>query len=544
MIDTKIDDEQDITSYLVQQLYFSQQRSIRHFFEELSSAGELFFSLHQSDLRRLSLIKALDLPDAQAIVENHTRYRYYELGMDSRQKAILREHYLGKPILQLHTKTGMVDKVRSIHGICVTCVSSDLMTKRFPITRRIFLVPGIVVCPTHNQPLLSFCRKCAVSRRRHTHPEYVVPSLKCPCGNELEEIVHLDQRGHAAAVWIAGTCQQILQGLDVDDFTPQKVRSAVRTSTIFSRHLKGPTPLAQIMHTFDQAIGPILGRHLQLTESMMKRLIRKGGPPVKCTVQLLATIFAVFGDMQAYKNALTLGTAHIRFRFDFVVNTQGMPYQDEKMQKLRDKKYKSISPNSVFTAQIKSLTADQKEELRTESRLWLAALKQKKPGLTFNTFRVGTGRSRWYRFLTIFDETWLREQFPGCRSHQEMMSVTAEEISSMKAEAKRIANETSKSRPFRRITRSHIRGKTTEQRFSSAMNMDVDFRKTVLRLVDTDEKWRKRLTRVICHRVSKIDANSRWGKRDTYDGLEFRDFKRLIQSAADWLRKKESRITS
>lgn len=247
----RIRDEQDIGGYVVQQLYFLAQSKLQRVLFLQGHRGNKLRWLFPSNLAALENRREIVVPRMEVMLRDHTRLPLYRPFVTSQVAEKLETHHIGKRVPRMAAYVATIGSMTETQfGICTDCVKEDYKEPGYAVSRRLFLVPGILACPTHRRALLTFCKGCQKKRYFNLLPEYMVPGLICPCGKPLAEMVELDDAGLEAAVAIAVMTWQMLRGLSPKNISPENLRKAIFQSFDYSDALPGPKRADQLRNTF------------------------------------------------------------------------------------------------------------------------------------------------------------------------------------------------------------------------------------------------------------------------------------------------------
>lgn len=529
MAPVSITREEDISGYVVQQIHFFGQASIRTSRGNSSYANRQVNWLFPSNLAALAEIPDFGLPSVQVLIRDHTRAPLFRPFLDMAVGEILYSHHVGPSVKGIASTVGANGSITKTQlGICTHCVKADYQGPGYATVKRLFLAPGVLACPTHERPLFSACPRC--SEKRQNTPAYMQPTLTCPCGDSLVELRKLDDSGLETAVAISSMAEQILQGRGPSSISPEEIRKAIRQNFAYDFRLPGHSRLTQLRNAVHQAICPEVREYLRLTDSTFIRMTGAGKKTILNPLQNLAIIFAVFGGFEGYTKTLATGQVTAMFQLSYVHQPKG---------NTKKSRYKKQPMEADYVAWVNSLPSDDLIALREKSRAWLTKLKHKRPGLTRKQLWTKVGRTHSLRFLSWVDKEWLDKELPIIpRDECKRMTIpaqTARDIADVVTQIHGLRRQSMKLRPLKRITYVMLAGSIPRTTFRRLVGNSKELQEAMEACLDTDESWRERVTSYICELARNVDPTTHLCDESTYTGLSYKDFFKRYRGVKAWL---------
>lgn len=469
------------------------------------------------------------LPDWKTVAMNHTGYRLHSAFIPRPNRIKLLEQYRsgndrGGP---QHLATSQTAS-RSRLGICLSCMASDFKSHGFAIWHRIHLVPAMLYCPTHEEPLMTFCPRCDLSHRRR--PKTWHPRQKCLCGGPLQPIVAMRNRDSVkAAIAIAKMAEDVLVG-------------RINTSALASN--TGPVlraragRIAQKLDRRDsrqvaqEYLESRLGTELISALGFKARTLKRAtghwlpGEALRNPIQNIASIWGLFGGWPDFLSEVKARKANPE-RYD--ASTRIPP---KRIRPARDNKYER------WRRKIKRFDSAELKHYRENCRFAILAEKKCNPGFKRSEIRNLRGGQEIAFFVTHYDQQWLDKNLPSQLGRHDLPKVIerkrATDLKKKNLVLQRY-EDTIRETPQRFITRTFLLSETgNETRYKRSMGTS-ELESALDRCADTHDSWRERQIATVTSLARKVDKESRWAVAETFDGLTRKAFSERINRARAWI---------
>jgi hypothetical protein len=529
--ETGIRDEEDFTGFLVRQAELSDANNHNGVMALLNKDGHRPAFVHPSNVEGIAELFPGSLPDWENLVMNHTRYRLNSAFLpESKKKGLLKQYrFGGEP-----GAVGYVGKhqiaLRGRLGICLSCIASDYTEHGFAIWHRVHLMPSILYCPTHEEPLMNPCRRRDVSHRRGRKTWH--PREQCPGGGALQPIgVVTNHDSLEAAVAIAKMAEDILKGcIDTSAFadnTGPVLRAKVRrVAQALDRRDYHHVAREHLEFRLGTELTPLLGFATHTFVRATGHPTSEG--PLSNPVQNIAAIWSLFGGWHNFLDEVNARKVNPK-RYD--LESQTPP------------KRVRLNPDNKFERwrrQFEQFGAIEMKRYRQHCRSAILAEKALLPTFTRNRIRDLPDGQKLAFFATHYDQQWLDKNLPAQTGKPALPSVVARE---QRREARkrelvlRRYEDTIRHDPGRRITRAFLLSETGgESAYKRGMGTP-ELELLLDQCADDFETWSKRQIELVTSLARKVDEKSKWAASETYQGFSGNAFSDRLRRAKTWMEK-------
>jgi len=471
----------------------------------------------------------------ERVLEEHTRLPLYRPFIPSELVKKLTKHHIGNRVRRMTSYVSPIGSMTETQfGICTECVKEDYRSPGYPISRRLFFVPGVLACPKHKCGLMTFCKGCQKKRYFNLLPQYMVPGLVCPCEKPLEEMANLDEAGLEAAVAIAEMAILLLKGLGPKKLSARQLRRTIAKAYSFSEEIPGPLKAVQLRNTFEQALSKEIRRHLRITQATMVRFITEGRDLVRNPIQSIAAIYAVFGSFENYSKCAEENQPNARYQLSYVhqpfVRTRPLKPHINPIKK------------DEFFDWVHSMTPTERENFKLEARTWMKELMRRRPEVTRKIFHHRIGDSPELRYLRWFDRDWLELQFDAADRKPPKWGIDTVDIEKVIKNVQKLSKHLKKASPQLRVFVTSLRGEIPVSSFQRLLLKSPALQTAVASEIDTDESWRERTTLYLTNKVKRFRPGSKWAQRSTFDNATFAAFRAKIVLAGICIRQHRQKL--
>jgi hypothetical protein len=521
--------EEDITGFVVRQSYERSQGRVLVKPNTLAESTKRPGWAFPSGLGRLMEEFRVALPNIEDVIDNHTRFPLYAPFLSPSDSKVLREHHEGRAMKGIAAHVGMVSGAsRSRMAMCPECMDFDVKENGYAIWRRLSLMSGILACPVHKRPLLTFCGACEAGHRRmRTNWR---PTVRCACGGSLAVVARLDEKAQEMAIGVAGMADQILRRT-----ASVNVSSAAITKAL-AHHFGtcgalGPRSHERLKEALHQSIGPNGVSLLGIGTSTLKRLVGSSNSSgaIRNPIQNLAAIHAVFGGFDAFSATLLACQEKARYTNVDVEVANSNFDKRRKSRRLKGDKY---------TAWVAGLQPAQRTNLKTESRKWLLERMQEHPAIQRSDLWRLPGSYSALRYLMNIDTTWYDNMLPpidGGRNRVAKELLLIQGIARLSAHIQQRYELSIREKPIRRVTKTYLLTNAPCESGSNIVLKSEEIQMALDAYAETPGKRRKRITDMVCEEVRRIFPNHPFGAEKTYINLDERSFARRFYRAKKWL---------
>jgi hypothetical protein len=529
--ETGIKDEEDFTGFLVRQAGLSDVHNHNGVMALLDMDGHRPAFVHPSNVEGIAELFPRSVPDWERLVMNHTRYRLNSAFLPkSKKKGLLKQYRFG-------AEPGAVSYVgkhqialRGRLGICLSCIASDYTEHGFAIWHRVHLMPLILYCPTHEEPLMNFCRRRDVSHRRGRKTWY--PREQCPRGGALQPIgVVTNHDSIEAAVAIAKMAQDILEGrVDTSAFAVNAgpvLRAKVRRiAQALDRRDYHHVAREHLEFRLGTELTPLLGFANHTFIRVTGHRTSEG--PLSNPVQNIAAIWSLFGGWQDFLDEVNARKVNQK-RYDLEARTPPKRVRlnpDNKLERWR--------------RHFELFGVVEMKRFRENCRLAILAEKALSPTFTRDKIRHLPDGQKLTYFATHYDQQWLDKNLPSQSRKRGLPSVVARKQirEARKREmVLRRYEDTVRHDPERRITRAFLLSETGgESAYKRGMG-SPELESLLDRCADDFETWSKRQVELVTSLARKVDEKSKWAASETYEGFSGNAFSDRLRRAKTWIEK-------
>lgn len=528
-----IKEEEDFTGFVVRQCELSNVDSHRGLMSLLGKHTHRAAFLHPSRIEEISALFPSFLPDWERIVMHHTRYPLYSAFLNQASRKRLLLHHRSGRDTSAHRLIGMSQLLlRGRLGICLSCVASDLELHGFTIWRRAHLMPSILYCPTHAEPLMTFCQHCELGHRRARRTWFPRPS--CLCGQPLRQIASLaSSDSMAAAIAISRMADDVLQGrIDTSIF-------AENTAPVVRAHLQRDLDARLSDYSrraneyLEFRLGPELCSVLGFSAYTFKRAIgmKTCDGPLTNPIQNIATIWSAFDGWPTFLREVQSRQEN---NAEYDASARPVPVRIRTNAR-RGRRAKSL-------IQISNLSAVELESYRKRNREEILAVISAQPGLSRTGLWKYPKGEKLHFFATNFDVQWLDKVLPsrlrGFQSpmdRQRMQTVSREAAALVQCRYE----QSIRRNPERFITRSFLLSGTANESTYRSCRKQPELESMLVQCVDTFETWSLRQISNVSSLARKIAPESKWAARETFEGLNRKRLSQRLYRARTWLKKQQ-----
>lgn len=527
---TGIQDEEDFTGFIIRQAGMSNVDNYRGVLEILGRHKRRPAFVHPANVEGISKLFPGLLPDWETVVLNHTRYRLNSAFLPRQKRAkLLRQYRSGtahgaNSYLVTHQIT-----LRGRLGICISCMESDRTVPGFPFWHRIHLMPSMLYCPTHGEPLMSYCQDCDISHRRA--PKTWHPREVCLCGGPLRRVgVVTNRNSEEAAIAISRMAEDVLKGrIDTsalhENTGPVLGAKVSRIAETLARrdyrqlareHLEGrlgnqlASALGFTSHTFERATG----HHL------------KTYGPLTNPIQNVASVWALFGGWDDFLIEVKRRRANPG-RYDATATTP-----QKRTRARRDFAYERLK------RQFALMNVGELSRFRKSCRSKILAAKQLSLSFKRSEIPKLPDGSRLAFFATNYDARWLDKNLP---------SLPGGVSPSKQIERKRLRDEvkrklvlercavTLRDNPERFISRAFLLSETGSESGYTLGTGTPELESTLDQCADTHDSWSKRQIKMLAARARMVGKESKWTERKTYEVSSPTQVTKQLNRAKAWI---------
>lgn len=518
--------EEDITGFLVRQSFERSQGRVLMRGDSGAVNTERPGWAFPSGLISLVAELSAGLPDIDGVLNGHTRLPLHAPFLAPADQGALRDHYKGRAMKGIAARVGMINRgLRSRMAVCPDCLQIDSKLNGYAIWRRLHLMPGILACPLHERPLLTFCHSCESGHRcMRTNWR---PGPRCVCGDSLKPVEHLETKELEVAIGIANMADQILRGPTNTEVSATAVTAAL-THFFGGRGRDARVRLTEaINHSVGLRSVSLLGIGARTIERLLGCLVAYG--PIRNPIQNLAAIYAVFGGLGGFAALSEVGKQP----------AMNAPVEMEviDIKSLKRKNCRRLK-GPKYLQWVAELPGEERATLKIASRRWLLNLIQEHPGIGRSALWRKPGNYSALRYLRHFDSEWFDDLLPVAQRWQQRVTnelTHLDEVERLKEYIKQRYELSLRVRPWQRITKTFLlTGAASES--SSNLVMESNEIKSILdSYVETPARRLGRLTEMICGEVGRRFPGHQFGNKTTYSCLTDRGCARRINKAKKWL---------
>lgn len=485
--------------------------------------------VHPANVKAIAELFPTLVPDWKSVVMNHTRYRLNSAFLSAPNKRKLLTQYRSGTAhgATSHVVTNQL-VLRGRLGICLSCIASDFEVHGFAIWHRIHLMPSILYCPTHEEPLMNFCPRCDISHRRA--PKTWHPGEKCLCGGPLRSIAAIrNRKSIEAAVAIAQMAEDVLEGrIDTSalaDNTGPVLRAQVRR---IAQMLDSRNYCQVARERLELRLGTELTSALGFTALTFKRATghTTTAGPLRNPIQNIASIWSLFGGWSDFLSEVIARKANPE-RYD--ASTRKPP---KRVRVLPDNKFER------WRRHFKKMDVIELKHFRETCRSTILAAKTLNPGFMRSEIRNVPDGQKLTFFATHYDQRWLDRNLPSQARKQSLPKVIdrkhRQDMKRRELVRQRYA-DTIRDNPERRITRAFLLSETGNESAYKRGTGTPELESALDQCVDTYDSWIERRIQFVTLLARQVDEESKWAARETFEGLSKDRLSRRLSEAKAWI---------
>lgn len=475
--------EEDVTGFIVRQSFERSQGKVLIRPSTVADSTRRPGWVFPSGLGHLGEELQTKLPPVDELIDGHTRFPLYAKFLTEKDSKALREHHKGIAIKGVAARVGMTNGAfRGRMTMCPECMERDIHQNGYAIWHRLALMPGILACPVHKRPLLTFCEACEAGHRRvRTNWR---PMRRCVCGGHLRVVARLDNKTQEMAISVASMADQILRGTGSSVVSSESVTQALHLYFGNCRRLHN-----RLNEALYQAIGPDYRSFLGIGLDTLKRLVGSLGHygPIRNPIQNLAVIHAVFGGFDNFSDVLRAGQETVGIRFS-------NPESDKKIpDKRRKDRYRT---KEQYIEWVGGLPWEQQANLRLTYRKWLLELLHENPAIYRAELKSQPGSKAALRYLLNVDKAWYDRTLPSrarkrCYVTQELINVR--KIEQLTRHIQKRYELSLKERPMQRITKAYLLSNVSCETATNLVLTSEGIQMSLAACSETFAEWKKRV---------------------------------------------------
>ncbi|RKE25182.1 TniQ protein [Paraburkholderia sp. BL23I1N1] len=528
---TGIKHEEDFTGFVVRQAELSDVNNHRGVMAVMDKVHHRPAFVHPSNIEGIASLFPGSLPGWESLVMNHTRYRLNSAFLpESKSQALLEQYRLG-------TLPGSISHVpkhkavlRGRLQICRSCMESDFATHGHAIWHRLHLMPSIRYCPKHKEALMTFAPGRDVSHRRS--PPTWHPRHQCPRGDELRALGRMTNHDSVeAAVAIAQMAQEVLEGHIDTSALAENTGPILRRKIRHIAHTSDRRDYHQVaQENLEWRLGAELTPLLGFAGHTFVRVTgheASDGPLIN-PVQNIAAIWSLFGGWHDFLNE---------------VNAREVSPKEYDAQARIPPKYVRRTPDKKierWRRNFEQLDAVEMEHYREQCRSAILAGKTLTPTFTRNSIIDLPDGQKLAFFAFHYDRNWFDENLPSQSRKSALPKVVARKqtLEAKKMELVRQRYEdTIRHDPRRRISRAFLLSETGSESAYKRGTGTPELESLLDQCADKYETWRDRQIELHTSLAKKVDKDSKWATRKTYEGRSKNAFSKRICRAREWIEK-------
>lgn len=461
----------------------------------------------------------------------HTRYPLYSAFLNRANKKRLLLHHRSGRDTSAHRLIGMNRlPLRGRLGICLSCVESDLELHGFAIWHRAHLMPSILYCPTHAEPLFTFCQHCELGHRRACRTWF--PRPDCLCGKPLRQIASLaSSESIAAAIAISKMADDVLRGRIDTSIFAENAAPVIRAQLHRNIDAGLRDYSRRATEYLEIRLGPELCSALDFSAYTFKRAagVKTRDGSLTNPIQNIATIWSVFDGWPTFLREVQSRQAN---HAEYDASARPAPIRI-RMNAKRDRRAESL-------LQIENMSTVELAAYRARNREQILALISARPSLSRTDLSKSPGGQKLHFFATQFDIPWFDKALPS-RQNGFQSPMDRQRVQTASREAASLVlcryEQTVRQNPERVITRSFLlSGIANESRYRSCRKQP-ELEAMLTRCVDTCETWSQRQIANVSSSAREIAPLSKWAARETFEGLSRRHLSQRLYRARIWLKK-------
>lgn len=407
-------------------------------------------------------------------------------------------------------------------AVCTQCVEEQLESAPFATWNRFHVERGVTACEIHARPLFGFCETCR--SKYDTNPKMWVPPSVCVCGKSLSSLVLMKDRELGEAIAISSHAKEVARGTTSADVSAPNLRLAIRDAIGSSR--RGHNRPDQLKNLMEQSLGGDMATHLGLHENTYLKFV---GPEshqlITNSLTSIAIAHVVFGGITQLDEAIKR-----------ILKT------DEKPTRFAPRCKATRGEHSELVKEVDALSQEEFEAVRNCLRneiLRIQAIHPNKPRA-----HISGGFTYGVRFLRLFDAKWLDEVLPPTKyPKSKNRNLSPEKISFYIEKFISTREKSLAKNPLKRITADLLRLPIPYSTLNLILEGNPEIRRVYDECTESPERWRARVTKLLCALVRQHDPDHFYSWPDHYDGVEINKFRAKMKSTRNWLVKRGNSLS-
>ena len=519
---------ENITGYTARLTTFSTYRGQKMMMKLQGKPEHRSAWVLPSGLEKLAALLHPGLPSAEVVLREHTLYPLFRPFLPDDAAVALRSHFLGSSVPGIAASCGLLPyglSARWNRAVCLACLDEDSKCAQLH-WRTSHLVPGVVMCPVHLEPLYTYCQTCATGFRISRSAS--LPSTRCACGDDLvpvRPLVTVEERNAESA--IAQMAAQVLTDRSFAAFGHDQILATIANRAKEYGH-GGPSGVVRVRQILEHRIGKsTLDAHLVRTGANTAfRFALSGQRLPRNPIQNIILIYGLFGNLDSFKEAVDSSS-----RTTWDCST----YRNSSGKLIRRRLGR---PHSY--AKWDRMSSEELEQVRRRSRQHALDVKQANPDMARSTFKRNSSESAVsYKFLVRFDKAWLDEVFPF-RSFSPGQSPRFDEKRSQIDQA--LASHVYRRReqllgaavPSRITKRRLLQGHALETGGLQLFERLYETNKAVAACVESSREWSIRRTHLLLKQAFSISRDAPFERHLELSSLSPGQLKYLQQKIQKW----------
>lgn len=481
-----------------------------------------------SGLERLVTLLHPGLPAADVLLSEHTLYPLFRPFLPPEAAEALRAHSLGTAVPGIAATCGLSAygvSGRYSRAVCKACLADDCVAGQ-PYWRRSHFIPGIVICPTHAQPLYTYCDSCIAGFRKSIGS--ALPNSRCACGAELVAVRSLGtEEEKKAEVGIACLAGEMLSSRPFQDLNHEQILAAISNRAKKYGH-GGPRGVIRVRTILEQRIGQqTLNAHQFRTSAENFHMALLGRKLPRNATQNIIMIYGLFDNLADFIESAQHNARGI---------TDPTVYCDGSGQV----KKRRLGRLGLY-GKWGRMPHEELEQVRARARRKALHVKRANPGINRTNFsKTSREAAVAYLFLVRFDGRWLDETFPR---HLPAFRISDDVKSRHSRTDVSLANHIYARRA--ELMRASILGRVTRRRLLQGHEMESVGRYRLARFknansaldacVESSQEWQIRQTVLLLKRARSISPEAPFDFDSTLPNLSIAQLKNLQRRICRWL---------
>ncbi|CAD6538815.1 hypothetical protein LMG28140_03300 [Paraburkholderia metrosideri] len=486
--------------------------------------------IHPANVEGISKLFPGLLPDWETIVLNHTRYRLNSAFLPRQNRTKLLRQYRSGTARGTHSYLATHQQtLRGRLGICLSCMETDLKVRGFPVWHRIHLTPSMLYCPTHEEPLMSYCRDCDISHRRA--PKTWHPQEVCLCGGPLRRVGVVTKRNSVeAAIAISRMAEDVLMGrIDtstLSENTGPVLRAKVRRiAEILERRDYQQVAREHLEGRLGNQLALALG-FKALTFERATGHHRESAGPLRNPIQNIASVWALFGGWTDFFIEVKRRRTNPR-RYDATATTP-----PKRIRPRRDSKHER------WQRQFDLMNVAELSRYRRKCRSEISGAMRLNPSYKRSDIRYLADGQRLTFFATRYDARWLDKNLPSQAGKPSLPKVIERKRAQDEMKRKLVRERYAvalRENPERLISRAFLLSETGNESAYKLGTGTPELEAVLDQCVDTHDSWRERQIKLITDRARTVGKKSKWAERTNFEGCHPRQFSDRLRRAKAWI---------